>query len=253
MCKFKSGIITKSKVFLAPIYNDSHSDLLRSLNIEDNHINASKMFVRAELIPYANDKKIPVSEWKFVVDQDIVPDWFFEDPGKYESEFRNAVQDWMDKHFEVICGEMCIKVEENEGKTIYMTNSILFSSKFGNNNNYAISEAREKLQNCAFSKKLKAEYGDRLVTTSIDLLSYDGFDDYGAVEGDILSLRTFDQNRKWKKKITNADDWEWLSTPHSTESGDGSGGVGYVSSDGYVSCDWYGRVGGLRPFFILKS
>lgn len=31
MCKFKSGVIFKNKVVLAPMYNDSPSTLLRTL------------------------------------------------------------------------------------------------------------------------------------------------------------------------------------------------------------------------------
>lgn len=57
MCRFKSGIILKDKVVIAPEDNDSHSDLLESLGIEDSYIGASKTFVRAELVP-KND-----SEW----------------------------------------------------------------------------------------------------------------------------------------------------------------------------------------------
>ena len=47
MCQFKSGIILKNKVVLAPEGNDSHSDLLESLGIEDDRMNAMKVFVRA--------------------------------------------------------------------------------------------------------------------------------------------------------------------------------------------------------------
>lgn len=74
MCQFKSGIVLKNKVVLAPEGNESHSDLLESLGIEDNHLNASKTFVRAELIPKDNNKAVDVKEWKYRVDQDIVPD-----------------------------------------------------------------------------------------------------------------------------------------------------------------------------------
>ena len=37
MCNFKSGIILKNRVVLAPEGNESHSDLLESLGIEDTH------------------------------------------------------------------------------------------------------------------------------------------------------------------------------------------------------------------------
>ena len=75
MCNFKSGLIFKNRVVLAPIYNDSHSALLKSMNIEDTHLNASKMFVRVELVPENNDKTSDISKWRFKVDQDILPDW----------------------------------------------------------------------------------------------------------------------------------------------------------------------------------
>lgn len=51
MCNFKSGVILKNRVVLAPEGNESHSDLLESLGIEDNYMDDSKTFVRAELIP----------------------------------------------------------------------------------------------------------------------------------------------------------------------------------------------------------
>ena len=51
MCRFKSGIILKNKVVVAPGENDSHSDLLEELGITDDYIGATKTFVRAELVP----------------------------------------------------------------------------------------------------------------------------------------------------------------------------------------------------------
>lgn len=51
MCRFKSGIILKNKIVIAPEDNESHSDLLESLGIKDDYIGASKTFVRAELVP----------------------------------------------------------------------------------------------------------------------------------------------------------------------------------------------------------
>jgi len=68
MCEFKSAIIFKNWVVLAPMYNDSHSALLGRLHIKDNRMNASKMFVRAELLPPNNNKMADVSKWKFKVD-----------------------------------------------------------------------------------------------------------------------------------------------------------------------------------------
>ena len=95
MCNFKSGIILKNKIVLAPEGNESHSELLESLGIDDNYMNASKTFVRAELIPKSDDKMTNVKEWRYKVDQDIVPDWYKKDPERYEQDFRSMVEEYM--------------------------------------------------------------------------------------------------------------------------------------------------------------
>ncbi len=100
MCRFKSGVILKSKVVVAPGANDSHSDLLESLKIEDTRWNAERVFVRAELVPEDNEwwvsPKDQPEKWEFVVDQDIVPDWF--DRAEHEKVFREYVCNWWEKH-----------------------------------------------------------------------------------------------------------------------------------------------------------
>ena len=85
----------KNKVILTPEGNESHSDLLESLGIADTHMNASKTFVRAELIPKNDDKMTDVKDWRYRVDQDIVPDWYEKDPKRYEQEFREDVEEYM--------------------------------------------------------------------------------------------------------------------------------------------------------------
>ena len=88
---------------------------------------------------------------------------------------------------------------------------------------------------------------------SLDLLSLDGLDDYGTVEGDIIAIPNIDIYRRFRKEITKLDSWYWLSTPDSTPSGCGSGGVQCVSYGGCVYYDWYGLVRGVRPFFVVES
>lgn len=100
MCQFKSGIILKNKVVISEGNNDSHSDLLEEIGIEDDYLNASKTFVRAELVPKDNEWWVNPSEnlgsWDFIVDQDIVPEWF--DKEHYETTFREAVCAWWNEH-----------------------------------------------------------------------------------------------------------------------------------------------------------
>ena len=100
MCRDRSGIILKHKIVIAPGENNSHSDLLDNLGIKDNYLNASKTFVRAELIPdndewWRNPEEEPEA-WSFIVDQDITPDWF--DREEHEKLFREAVAEWWKEH-----------------------------------------------------------------------------------------------------------------------------------------------------------
>lgn len=255
MCNFKSGIILKNKVVLAPEGNESHSDLLESLGIEDNHMNASKTFVRAELIPKNDDKMTDIKKWRYKVDQDIVPDWYEKDPERYEQEFRDAVENYMEnwkKRFKFICGHYWTSVQDGD-RTYYFMNGILKRSEFGKTNNYAESYVRNDLVNSELAIELKKEFGDKLVPISLDLTSMDGFKDYGTVEGDILAIPNIQLLMKFGESIPLIDNWYWLATPNQTPARKDARFVQFVDSDGYVGygvCD-YGR--GVRPFFILQS
>ena len=59
MCRFKSGIILKDRVFI-PDY-DSHTDMLEELKIADTEDNAERLLVRAELVTPVDDVFLPVS------------------------------------------------------------------------------------------------------------------------------------------------------------------------------------------------
>ena len=98
MCRFKSGIIFKTRCVVATGENDSHSDLLREMNIEDTYTNASRLFVRAELVPENDEWWTDPDGWEYSVDQDVTPNWYDTDPGKYEEEFRQAVKAWWSEH-----------------------------------------------------------------------------------------------------------------------------------------------------------
>lgn len=100
MCRFKSGIILKNKVVVAPGENDSHSDLLENLGINDDYFGATNVFVRAELVPVNDEWWVDPAEepdkWKFIVDQDMRPEWF--DESEHEKIFREAVCGWWKEH-----------------------------------------------------------------------------------------------------------------------------------------------------------
>ena len=93
MCKMKSAIILKDRIFV-PDY-DHHTDMLRELQIEDSRKNAEKLFVRAELYPKNGDVFSDISSWIFNVDQDITPDWFV--PEYEKGRMIETVKEWAKK------------------------------------------------------------------------------------------------------------------------------------------------------------
>ena len=98
MCRFRSGIILKTRCVVAQGANDSHTDLLEKLNIEDTTQNAMTKFVRVELLPPNDEWWTHPSTWTLNVDQDILPDWYEENTEKYKQEFIQAVTDWWEKY-----------------------------------------------------------------------------------------------------------------------------------------------------------
>lgn len=252
MCRFKSGLIFKDRVVLAPMYNESHSRMLKRMEIEDSDFNARKVFIRAELLPENDDIMSDINKWKYVVDQDVTPDWYDVDSKKYEDMFRAEVRDWRDNNIFEICGQPCTKLKEDNGNTYYHTCKPLFSTEFGDDNNYATSTLRKQLVESDFAKALVETYGDALVPVTMDLTSLGGLKDYGKVT-DIIGIPDLNLYRECREHTFVGDDWWWLSTPYSISSWDGSFSVPYVSDVGDVGWRGCGWDGDVRPFFILKS
>ena len=108
MCKLKSAIILKDRIFM-PDY-DSHSKMLEELKITDDYFNASKVFVRAELSPKNGDVFSDIDGWKFSVDQDITPEWF--DEKDCAERMRKAVKEWANTH--IFIGQNDLKISHGE-------------------------------------------------------------------------------------------------------------------------------------------
>lgn len=254
MCEFKSGIIFKNRVVLAPLGDESHSSLFESLEVEDSEFNASKKFVRAELTPPNKGIIISdISKWRYRVDQDILPEWYSNDPKRYEKEFRNIVADFMSENFTEEFGYYWTNIHM-DGKVWHFMYGILKEMIFGKNNNYSESNVREYLEECKLRHDIEDKYSGKIVPFENNLLSMDGFDDYGFVTDNILSIPTFDLFRKCGDKLPLINHSYWLSTPNQTPSRKDPSCVRIVLSDGsvgYLDCRWIGR--GVRPFFITES
>ena len=109
MCKLKSAIILKDRIFM-PDY-DSHSKMLEELGITDDYLGASKKFVRAELSPTDGDVFSNVDTWVLNVDQDITPEWF--DADEQKPRMIEAVKAWAKDHIHVGVEGLQISAGEN--------------------------------------------------------------------------------------------------------------------------------------------
>ncbi len=252
MCRIKSGLIFKNKIVVAPAYNDSHSSLLESMGIEDNYLNAEKMFVRVELSPSDGDLTRDVNTWKYKVDQDITPEWYEENKERYETEFRDAVEKWMKEKTVNMFGKNWSTLKRDD-HTYFILNGTIGNNSFGEDNNYNASELRDKIISSDLHNRVVAEFGDRLVPITSSLMSLDGLKEYGNIKGDLMAALDFDTYRNNREDIINIGTWFWLANPYSTPSGYGSSRALCVCSDGYVGCNGCRCDDGVRPFFILKS
>lgn len=255
MCRFKSGIQLKHRNVLAPIENESHSDLLKNMKIEDNKYNATSKFVRAELIPPDDNIAANIEKWEYRVDQDIVPGWFKLDREKYEQSFREDVKCWLKENLniEYVGGKSWTYVKDGE-YTYYFMYGSLFNSEFGKNNNYADSDVRERLLKNDLLNNIKEKYGDNLVPIELDLISLNGSKEYKILKGDKIAIPTVDILRKYKEYIPLINKGYWTSTANGTNITGDTSVVQVVGFSGSVFCnvcDWNGYT--VRPFFITKS
>ena len=124
--------------------------------------------------------------------------------------------------------------------------------KFGDTNDWRESETRKYL-NSTYYNKLKDLFGENAIRKiHTNLVSLDGWDDYGSCD-DMVAMVTAMDYMKYHKYIGDCDRTYWMATPNSTPTGIGNGYVQVVDSGGcadYRGCSWDR---GVRPFFILQS
>lgn len=154
-----------------------------------------------------------------------------------------------------IAGIEFIKFFDNDGKTFAVAKDSLFNSEFGDNNNFATSIIKKRLEE-EILPKLEAEIGaENILEHEVDFFSLDGSNKWGKVNCKI-SLPTFDfyrNNRKTFEKY-KLDKWYWLATPDSTsEFYHNDDWIVCVSPNGLIDYYYYNYNYGVRPFLTFIS
>jgi hypothetical protein len=91
MCSPASFVLTKDFVFWS-MKTDSHEDIIAEHNLHQDGVRGPNV-LRVEVTPPNGDFSTDSSEWKYRLDQDIMPAWH--DAEKDETRARLALKDWI--------------------------------------------------------------------------------------------------------------------------------------------------------------
>ena len=75
MCKPASMVVTKDRVYWSRT-TDSHTEIIREYGLADNQDAALIKHVAVEISPPNGMYAVPLDNWEFTVDQDLLPDWW---------------------------------------------------------------------------------------------------------------------------------------------------------------------------------
>ena len=147
-----------------------------------------------------------------------------------------------------------IKFADKEGNTVAIAKDIVFNSPFGDNNNFATSTIKNKLESEILPKIEKEVGKENIVEHEVDLLSLDGDDKWGKIKFKI-SIPTFDFYRHNVKIFDKymLNEWWWLATPDTTTAHYNDNWELCVSPRGYVFNGGICSNSGVRLFIIFVS
>jgi hypothetical protein len=197
--------------------------------------------------------KVSVSDGKVIIDIDPNQKDLFESIMIAKNGIK--LSDLKPKDEFKIGDEVYIVLEHTEAGTRVISKNFIYKMKFGDNNNYAISTVRDKLNGEYYNKIASIVGENNIIPMKRDLTSLDGLDDYGTCV-DNISLLSVSEYAKYHKILglnSKYPDWWWLITSASTPSNGYSRGVCCVSSDGVPGWDGCDYSRGVRPFLTLES
>lgn len=152
-------------------------------------------------------------------------------------------------------GVAFIKFPEVNGTVPAVAKNIIFSSRFGDNNDLRSSDVLKKLMDDFLPKIIEAVGAENLCTIKTDLTTLDGLKPYGTMES-LVSLPTFDFYRANVEIFDkyNPRKWWWLATPESAQPHESPNWVTCVAPSGIIYYDFGNNVySGVRPFLSFNS
>ena len=101
MCKFASFVVGKNYEVFWFAGVDSHSVIIRQSKINDNDDLTNRNFAKIEILPPDGDKKAPLDQWKFKIDEATEPSWF-------DQQHRAACWSALKQKMNAETGEYCV-------------------------------------------------------------------------------------------------------------------------------------------------
>ena len=154
-----------------------------------------------------------------------------------------------------VAGIEFIKFHSKDGMTPVIAKDILFSSSFGEDNDFRKSKILKTLEAEYLPQIAEAIGAENLCTIKTDLTTLDGMKNYGVLES-MVSLPTLDFYRANAEIFDkyNPGRWWWLATADSAKPRYDPLWVLCVAPSGCVGSGYYYDVSrGVRPFYIFKS
>ena len=153
-----------------------------------------------------------------------------------------------------VAGIKFIKFCDANGHTTAVAKNSVFTSTFGNNNNFADSTVKRMLDNEILPKLENNVGAENIIEHEVNLLSLDGDDKWGVAKCKI-SIPTFDFYRMNVKVFDKykLDNWWWLATADTTAKHYNDNWLSCVSPLGDINLNRYCSSFGVRPFLIFAS
>lgn len=166
-----------------------------------------------------------------------------------------TIKDYIQGEHFVYGKKNCMVLEHMGDGTLCMVLDEDFESAFGENNNFAESELRKKLNGEYFDEWVDdGANRESFMLMQVDLTATDGLKDYGTCEC-FLAPRTCDQHRKYRDLIPNPKrSLEWTVTAYSIKSTECPRGGYRVAATGSLVGYGHGAsyAYGVRPLFKLN-
>ena len=98
MCKTGSGFLTETDAYM-PVNTNSHSKMIAASGVRESGPGQRINIVKYEYVAPGGNFFAHPNEWRFTLDQDLLPEWWSDDPAANEARAFTALECWWREKF----------------------------------------------------------------------------------------------------------------------------------------------------------